>query len=594
MDTCRSVNLATRAAILATELFCKMNRHIDAANLFIRLTGDDSDVRSALFLEQASKCFMKVSPNLTRNSNFSHSSSNQLISRSSSTQSLLSVIASSEAVGGFGSRYRKAAFHYILAGHRYNKCGLKHFALICYRRFNYPHWEAASDHVNLTVAKLYLTIAGGNLKKFENYFLCGLKILQSCSHKQIFFHEFTRELKKHHSTSLESSDQQQQIQLDAHIYMLKVPSIHSYLFVSFDSLQPQEFSYNSNNQRHICFVGEQIEIQFTMSNSFPFKISNLQLICDQSEFVYLEFEPDIVQFETSDKVIDLTLRLTPKQEADFAVVGIKYTFDEVQFQRMFSERMQQSLNFKAVRTLPLIPIEIAIPQLGLDYTAVNQSKHVQNSVLMIPGKVYGSELITLKVVAQSKLLQSIWTPTSLEMYSSAKQYYSWPMNSIDISDASQESEQNNKNELQIPIKYGYGPMDLQIHIPPKCDRHLVTIRLVYSDDKSKQKRIVFRKLSFEVQPCIDLETKYGSVILLRNLSPSYPVAIWDCTIGDDELVAGLSEGSPDSTFVTIPVDHSCYLLALKTFVRWTLPTTTNCDSKLTTDLLPRNGMIVFS
>ncbi|OTF70317.1 trafficking protein particle complex subunit 8-like protein, partial [Euroglyphus maynei] len=58
IDLCRSVNLATRATILASELLCQLHRYDDAANLYIRMTGDDSDLRSALFLEQASKCYL--------------------------------------------------------------------------------------------------------------------------------------------------------------------------------------------------------------------------------------------------------------------------------------------------------------------------------------------------------------------------------------------------------------------------------------------------------------------------------------------------------------------------------------------------------
>ncbi len=120
MDVCKAINYATRATLFATEVIRNLWPN-EAANLYIRMTGDDSDLRSALFLEQAAKCFISA-----------------------------------------GSRSRKAAFHYVLAGHRYNRCGLKHFALACYRRFNSPHWNCAADHANLTIARLYLAIASNN------------------------------------------------------------------------------------------------------------------------------------------------------------------------------------------------------------------------------------------------------------------------------------------------------------------------------------------------------------------------------------------------------------------------------------------------
>jgi len=108
MDPCKSVILATRASILATDILRKSSP-IDAAKFFVTLTGNDSDLQSALFLEQASRCYI-----------------------SSRT------------------RLRKASFYYVLAGYRYGRCNLGNLSLRCYAQFNANEWVAAAEYVRLS------------------------------------------------------------------------------------------------------------------------------------------------------------------------------------------------------------------------------------------------------------------------------------------------------------------------------------------------------------------------------------------------------------------------------------------------------------
>lgn len=108
MDPCKSVILATRATILATDILRKTSP-IDAAKFFVSLTGNDSDLQSALFLEQASLCYI-----------------------------------SSRA------RLRKASFYYVLAGYRYGRCNLGKLSLRCYAQFNADEWTAAAEYVRLS------------------------------------------------------------------------------------------------------------------------------------------------------------------------------------------------------------------------------------------------------------------------------------------------------------------------------------------------------------------------------------------------------------------------------------------------------------
>ena len=66
----------------------------EAAKICLKLTHEDSDLRSAVMLEQASLCFLLSSPSMPR----------------------------------------KYGIHMILAGHRYGKAGLRKHALRSYQR----------------------------------------------------------------------------------------------------------------------------------------------------------------------------------------------------------------------------------------------------------------------------------------------------------------------------------------------------------------------------------------------------------------------------------------------------------------------------
>lgn len=106
VDPCKNMALATRATILATDMLSSTNP-LDAAKFFLSLTSTNSDLQSALFLEQASRCFMKT-------------------------------------------RTRKGSFYYVLAGYRYSRCNLANLSLRCYAQFNADDWTAATEYVRLS------------------------------------------------------------------------------------------------------------------------------------------------------------------------------------------------------------------------------------------------------------------------------------------------------------------------------------------------------------------------------------------------------------------------------------------------------------
>jgi tetratricopeptide (TPR) repeat protein len=97
LNTCKMPQFATRATLLSAE--CLKNRGLygEAAKQLIRMTSEDSDLRSALLLEQAAYCF--ISPKMVR----------------------------------------KYAFHAVLAGHRFSKAGQKKHSLRCYKQAYQVH-----------------------------------------------------------------------------------------------------------------------------------------------------------------------------------------------------------------------------------------------------------------------------------------------------------------------------------------------------------------------------------------------------------------------------------------------------------------------
>ncbi|GCB83950.1 hypothetical protein scyTo_0024612, partial [Scyliorhinus torazame] len=73
--------LAERCTLLSAEILKSQAKYSEAATLLIRMTSEDSDLRSALLLEQAAHCFINMRSPMVR----------------------------------------KFAFHMILAGHRFGK-----------------------------------------------------------------------------------------------------------------------------------------------------------------------------------------------------------------------------------------------------------------------------------------------------------------------------------------------------------------------------------------------------------------------------------------------------------------------------------------
>nr|XP_020476529.1 trafficking protein particle complex subunit 8 [Monopterus albus] len=121
-DVCKNMVLAERCALFSSEILKSQGKYSEAATLLIKLTSEDSDLRSALLLEQTAHCFINMR--------------NPMV--------------------------RKFAFYMILAGHRFGKAGQKRHALRCYCQamqvYKERGWSLAEDHINFTVGRQSFTL----------------------------------------------------------------------------------------------------------------------------------------------------------------------------------------------------------------------------------------------------------------------------------------------------------------------------------------------------------------------------------------------------------------------------------------------------
>ncbi|XP_043984891.1 trafficking protein particle complex subunit 8 [Gambusia affinis] len=121
-DVCKNMMLAERCALLSAEILKSQAKYSEAATLLIKMTSEDSDLRSALLLEQAAHCFINMR--------------NPMV--------------------------RKFAFHMILAGHRFSKAGQRRHALRCYSQamqvYKDRGWSLAEDHINFTIGRQSFTL----------------------------------------------------------------------------------------------------------------------------------------------------------------------------------------------------------------------------------------------------------------------------------------------------------------------------------------------------------------------------------------------------------------------------------------------------
>ncbi|XP_026731514.1 trafficking protein particle complex subunit 8 [Trichoplusia ni] len=169
LNTCRMVQYAVRATLLSVLCLSGSGMHGEAAKQLIRMTSEDSDLRSAMLLEQAALCFL-----------------------------------SGPASKGM---CRKYAFHMVLAGHRFSKAGQKKHAYRCYKQayqvYESSGWRLATDHVQFALGRL----AGALRHTRDALRWLGAPLAPAAPQPPHQQHAFLREYMMAHQQWIESSEE---------------------------------------------------------------------------------------------------------------------------------------------------------------------------------------------------------------------------------------------------------------------------------------------------------------------------------------------------------------------------------------------------
>jgi hypothetical protein len=114
LNTCMQPMLAVRCSVYSVEVLPRVGMHLEAANQLIRLTSTISDLFSGVLLEKASALFHQA------------------------------------------KMFRRKAFHYVLAGHRFNQASQPILSLKCYDlaapEYLDKGWSFAEDHIMFTLS----------------------------------------------------------------------------------------------------------------------------------------------------------------------------------------------------------------------------------------------------------------------------------------------------------------------------------------------------------------------------------------------------------------------------------------------------------
>ncbi|KAI9095614.1 ER-golgi trafficking TRAPP I complex 85 kDa subunit-domain-containing protein [Phlyctochytrium arcticum] len=329
---------SARAAMLYYEIMRERGYFREAAPLLIRLTGEDSDLRSAMFLEQAAISFLRVTPPMIR----------------------------------------KYAFHMILAGHRFSKCGQRAHAYRSYVAaldvYEGREWSLVEDHIHFTLGRQCFHL--GEFEAAVRFFLRLLRASrQTATQQSAYLREFLY-LYKQYSSRAKAEDL-------ALLPSVPIPEFKaSSILVSlmqYHSGQPQQVAKRdeewdimenqlyeegyaktgglrggalplsfTNRGKTTCAVGEPVFVTLEVYNpmNIPIQINNVSLECcyeDQptplSDLVWTAegTSPEKISYEEFDvhNISEISLdghekqrvelRVIPKREGDIKITGIRFT-----------------------------------------------------------------------------------------------------------------------------------------------------------------------------------------------------------------------------------------------------------------------------
>jgi tetratricopeptide (TPR) repeat protein len=324
-----------RTTMWIVELIKEYGAYRDAAFTLIKMAKDDSDLKCALFLEQAAICFIRSVPSLPR-------------------------------------RY---AFHLFLAAFRYGKCGLKDHAernyITALEIYGDLGWNLITDHIHFSLGKQSISKS-----QFETALDLFMKLLhrsrQTATIHRGFLAEFLY-LYQQYSGMVDPAVLQEKLsKLPIPVFSQNVFRVlvqegqgrsksHSdqsliwqemeqdlLEFVTSSKYEGNKAIYKASTSQattnHESAVGEPIHFQFEWSNPLqvPIPVNNIYLDCTFNEQLVTfppwgEREPpsllvtDQLEMEVlTDMALDanekklVSIKIVPKLQGQIKIVGLRY------------------------------------------------------------------------------------------------------------------------------------------------------------------------------------------------------------------------------------------------------------------------------
>ncbi|KAI8335602.1 ER-golgi trafficking TRAPP I complex 85 kDa subunit-domain-containing protein [Blakeslea trispora] len=344
---CRSPFHATRTTVMYYELLKVRKMWKEIPTALVRMTGEDSDLRSALFLEQAAHCFLR----------------------------------------GHKPMVRKYGFHLVMAGHRYGKSSQRWLAYRTYQMASSVlqdnAWSVARSHIQFALGRQAFYL--GRLEDAVGYFSDVLSDTKQAPQQQVaHIREFLFIYKQYAASMgidpLKESlphlalpvidDQEIQVSLTnqhtmsqqedwatMELELLEESIAKGYISSSKRALARQQ----QDDHRVVCAIGEPAIVQIDLYNPLkvPISLSHLILGCqhydqtikdaDKREtvdhdqpmpdckplennlFDFEHYELEKIQEITLDplekKMINLTV--IPRHEGSIKITGLHYTLNDL-------------------------------------------------------------------------------------------------------------------------------------------------------------------------------------------------------------------------------------------------------------------------
>ncbi|KAK9761951.1 hypothetical protein K7432_012754 [Basidiobolus ranarum] len=323
-----SPELGARTAIFYYEMLRSRNLYKDIPSILIRMSGDDSDLRSALFLEQAAHSFLR----------------------------------------GYRPKVRKYGSHLVLAASRYTKAEQHELAYRCYRAaslvFETKNWALVENHIHFALGRQNLR--KHCLQASVEYFL---KLLRESRQSVALQNSYLTEFLHIYQQYVQESGQEPELLpygglpipvIDNSSVRIMLSSSQSseqvegdWESVEQDYFQPEPYIQDKST-RHgqtVCALGEPVLVSFVMTNpmQIPIIIGNITLKCVYSETEFkassenYESTPvvdegplDFMEFSNigdisieGDEQKTITLSITPKKQGYIRIAGIHYTLNHV-------------------------------------------------------------------------------------------------------------------------------------------------------------------------------------------------------------------------------------------------------------------------